>query len=329
MNAPDYLKRLKSGLRGFSPKKRTVLLEEIAGHIEMAQNDPGFAADPEARSQRLAAEMGSPGDLSRALRNVYRPSRWLDFLLVVFPTIFFLTGALQNFLFEYIEPWVSRNASDVSPVIYMPVYIASLVILIVVGILRGSKSLWVYWLSLAFLFSLLMCDASRFYDLRIDNPHMILSALFVEFAWLPVLVGLAVWLVLIALHSHETLVRVMALLPIILTAGGLVRVLVWGPFGPTVGYSGGPRVELICSYYIPLLLSVLWPALFYLFQNRLLRWLGLLVYAISLSAVDPYVWVYTDYPGLILLWNLPLLLVVCAWVVEAAQGRHIYLKPDA
>ena len=89
------------------------------------------------------------------------------------------------------------------------------------------------------------------------------------------LVGLAVWLVLIALHSHETLVRVMALLPIILTAGGLVRVLVWGPFEPTVGYSGGPRVELICSYYIPLLLSVLWPTLFYLFQNRLLRSFGL------------------------------------------------------
>ena len=64
----------------------------------------------------------------------------------------------------------------------MPVYIASLVILIVVGIFRGSKSLWVYWLSLAFLFSLLMCDASRFYDLRIDNPHMILSTLIVEFA---------------------------------------------------------------------------------------------------------------------------------------------------
>ena len=90
--------------------KSEPVCEDIAGHIGMDQNDPGFAADPEARSQRLAAEMGSPGDLSRALRNVYRPSRWLDFLLVVFPTIFFLSGALQNFLFEYIEPWVSRNA---------------------------------------------------------------------------------------------------------------------------------------------------------------------------------------------------------------------------
>jgi hypothetical protein len=85
MDSNEYLKRLKEYLTGFSSEEREALIEEIASHIEEGETDPHFSEDMGNKIRSLECEMGSPRDLGRAFKDVYRPTNWIEYLLVVSP----------------------------------------------------------------------------------------------------------------------------------------------------------------------------------------------------------------------------------------------------
>jgi len=325
MNEPDYLERLKAGLSGFSPEERTVLLEEIAGHIEAARDDPGFAHDPEGRSQRLAAEMGSPEDMSRGLREVHRPNRWIDCLLVMLPGILVLPWV--NVILQLLFPQAGELTFASSALfIGIRVTIALHAGLVIVSLLRGSRALLAFWLPETILTIFVLCFREKRWQLMRgyfnSSPGGVIESLF----WLALLTALAVWLMIFLQRTREPLLRVLALLPFLFTAGNMAA----GSLISTGGFPGGYNLPqwTLFGYFGPHQVGhVIWPVLFYLSRQRPLRWLGLLVYALPLALMN--LLASTLYPALVMLWSTPVLLVVWAWVVDVVQGRQIQLKPDA
>jgi hypothetical protein len=86
MNTADtFIEQLSHHLKQFSGVQRQDILDEIASHFEAGQNDPQLGSTPEERKTNLMNEMGSPSELGQGLRNVYRPNRLVDFLLVFIP----------------------------------------------------------------------------------------------------------------------------------------------------------------------------------------------------------------------------------------------------
>ncbi len=60
-------------------------MDEIASHMESGGEDPHMGTDQTARMQNTLREMGSPDDLGRGLRNVHRPTPWLEFAVIFVP----------------------------------------------------------------------------------------------------------------------------------------------------------------------------------------------------------------------------------------------------
>jgi hypothetical protein len=315
MNAPDYLERLKASLKGFPPEEQAALLEEIAGHIEAAQMDPGFGPDragTETRGQRLAVEMGSPEELGRGLREVHRPKRWIDFLLVMIPLLLVLP--LVNGLFQLLFPQVNA-VNFASPALYfgIRVTIALQGGLVVVSLLRRSKALLAFWLPETILIIFVLCYREKRWEMTGGYFNASLGGEIESVFWLALLAGLLIWLVDFLVRSREPLLRVLALLPFLFTAGNMAV----GSLISMGGFPGGYNLPqwALFGYFGPHQVGhVLWPVLFYLARQRSFRWLGLLVYALPLPLMN--LLASTHYPALALLWSAPVLLVVGAWVGE-------------
>ena len=315
MNAPDYLERLKASLKGFPPEEQAALLEEIAGHIEAAQMDPGFSADrsgAEAPGKRLAAEMGSPEDLGRGLREVHRPRRWIDFLLVMVPV--FLVLPLVNGIFQLLFPHLSE-VNFASPALYFGIRttIAVQAALIAVSLLRRSKALLAFWLPETILVVFVLCYREKRWEMTGGYFNASLGGVIESVFWLALLAGLVIWLVDFLVRSREPLLRVLALLPFLFTAGNMAV----GSLISMGGFPGGynlPQWALFGYFGAHQVGHVLWPVLFYLPRPRPLRWLGLLVYALPLALMN--LLASTHYPALAMLWSTPVLLVVGAWAAE-------------
>jgi hypothetical protein len=315
MNAPDYLERLKASLKGFPPAEQAALLEEIAGHIEAAQMDAGFGSNPsgpDAPGQRLAAEMGSPEELGRGLREVHRPNRWIDFLLVTIPL--FLVLPLVSDILQLLFPQVNA-VNFAAPALYIGIRVTIVLQagLLAFSLLRHSKTLLAFWLPETILIVFVLCYREKRWEWVTGYFNSSLGGVIESIFWLALLAGLIIWLVDFLLRSREPLLRVLALLPFLFTAGNMAA----GSLITTGGFPDGynmPQWILFGYIGVQQIGRVLWPVFFYLPRQRPLRWLGLLVYALPLALMN--LLASTRYPVLAMLWSTPVLLVVGAWVFE-------------
>ena len=89
MTPEEYLRRFSQQLKDFSPEEQASLLEEISSHIESHQEDSRIAQNSEERRNKLMSELGSPQEMVRKFKMIYRPNRFVEFLLVVIPYLLY------------------------------------------------------------------------------------------------------------------------------------------------------------------------------------------------------------------------------------------------
>src|SRR5512146_1989358 len=87
--AEEYMRTLRQQLKDFSLKEQEELVEEINSHIEDAEEDPKMGKDAEQRRKKLMNELGSPKEIGRGFKEIYRPDRLIDYLLIAIPYLFY------------------------------------------------------------------------------------------------------------------------------------------------------------------------------------------------------------------------------------------------
>ncbi len=132
----DYLQRLQKQLKGFAPEERAALMEEIRSHIESGEQDPEMGKDAENRRAKLMHELGSPEEMGRGFKALYRPNRLVDYLLIAIP---FALYPLLNSLYLQLRPQYPWMDVRVDVLIHLP--------LVAIGIWRRSALVTLFWIS--------------------------------------------------------------------------------------------------------------------------------------------------------------------------------------
>jgi hypothetical protein len=139
MKPEDYLRALWDQLKGFSPRERDLLVEEISTHFESGEDDPAQGMDQEQRRQKLLSEMGLPEQMGKGFRDIHRPGRLIDYLLILIPTAvvyIFARFSLHNEL-------LNISGMLVRVVIAYSIFC---ILMVAIGFLRRSLYLKLYWI---------------------------------------------------------------------------------------------------------------------------------------------------------------------------------------
>ncbi len=320
MKADEYLARLQAQLKGLPPEKQKELIEEIGSHLAEGLSDPRLDTDPVERAQRLEIEMGAPEDMGRRMQNIHRRNRWIDYLLVVLPAII-LSPLITFVLFRLFPMAGSGLAINSSTYWSMRVLFLVHIILVVIGIQRyrrfGSPGLGVYWLVETWWGVFALCMREQRWRFGSFSNVGAIETIF----WLAVLAGLGIGLIRMLVRGRDPLMWVLGLLPFTMAVGNLVigQMLLSGGFP-----NGYNLPNWVFGYFGPTQIAlVVWPALFFLFRQRPLRWLGLLVDAAPLALMNLVA--AFQYPKWVVLWSLPVVLVLGGWMFDwlyKGQGKR-------
>lgn len=306
MNAGDYLTRLQSQLNGFSSQEKTELIEEIAAHIEAGEKDPGLGHDIADRAGRLEKELGSPDELGRRLRQVHRPGRWLDYFLVVLPTVLIFP------LLPLIAALVSSLPAQVESIswISLRVMICIQAGLVLISRWKASPGVLIHWLSsIVLILTGLLLSEARWPWLPADVTAMNTVSLPEMGFWFAALALLLAWLIRVIYQQRgEPLLVILAVTPFLFAAANYAAVLtyVYHHMEPAAYVS--PRLGWFGLYQVA---SFLWPALFFLPHQRDLRWAGLMLLPVTYLVYN--FWPYHAYPLVVTLYLLPACLVLITW----------------
>ncbi len=310
-----YLQSLQKHLKGFPPEKQAELMEEIRSHIESGENDPGMGGDAEQRQEKLKNELGSPEDLGGGLQSVYRPNRFIDYLLVAVPyALYPLLGMLYTRLLPQ-YPWVDVRLDIL---IHLP--------LVAIGLWRRSAALTLFWIS-AITPGLLYIVTEGFWQgYWYFGLQTILWAFLL--AGLLFITGLMVWK-----NRHDFLTVAYALLPLAVLLMGVVLWIIH-PVSYTA-YSAVDRSLLIIflemqGRWILFYGIFVTMALFFLPSNRGLRLIGLTIWAAMLGFGRQYLMDYqTGNLAMLAHWVyylyvlLPLSIVFLAGWLERINNQHL------
>jgi hypothetical protein len=322
MNAEEYLDHLNAELKGFHPEEKAELIEEVAVHIEDGLADPRLGNDLPERGQKLESEMGSPHDLGRGLKEIYRPNRWVDFLLVFvpyeilkYPILIILTlilgGLARTNSSPFSEPHIMANSR-----IFFLLY----GLLVLIALRRRSLDVLFFWLpqTILIVFTLIFRE-KRWLPESPFNTNMV--SMFESLFWLILLAGMISWLAyLLWVNRHDVLLIVLALLPFLITFGNMTQ----SQYISRGYFSGGyqlPDWNLAFIGGFPLgpyqISMLIWPMLFYVSRHRQMRWLGLLLYATPLALMN--IVASMRYPQLAAIWIIPITLVVIGWLIDQSK----------
>jgi hypothetical protein len=321
MNADEFIVRYQARLKGLSPDKQAELIEEIGAHLEEGQFDVRLGADPTERTQRLMQEMGTPEDMGRRMQNIHHHNRWIDYCLVVVPLLIF--SPLISMVLIWLSSGLGAERVMGSLSYYWSIRILFLIhfALIMIGYQRyrrfGDPGLVVYWLAETLWGVVAICMREQRW-LLLDGYNRIPSGKIETFFWVAVLAGLGIGLFRIIARSKDPLIAVLGFLPFSIALGNLVT----GQMMTSGSFPNGYHMPYwVLGYFGPTQISlVVWPALFFLFRQRQVRWLGLLANAAPLALMNLVASV--QYPGLVFIWSLPLLLVLAGWVMD------VYNRPN-
>lgn len=321
MKADEYLARLQAQLKGLPPEKQKDLIEEIDAHLGEGLSDPRLGAGPVERAQRLETEMGIPEDMGRRMQNIHRHNRWIDYLLVVLPAL--ILSPLITFVLFLLFPMTGSGLA-IDSIAYswgMRVLFLVHIVLIGAGIQRyrrfGSPGLGIYWLVETWWGVVALClreQRWRFGSFLNLTPAGAIETIF----WLAVLAGLGIGFIRMVVRARDPLVMVLGLMPFTVAVGNLVT----GQMMISGGFPNGYHLpNWVPGYFGPTQIAlVVWPALFFLFPQRPVRWLGLLVDAAPLALMNLVA--AFQYPTLVLLWSLPVVLVLAGWTFDLLYKRQ-------
>ncbi len=319
----EYLRSLRKQLTSFPPDEQEALIEEIRGHIEGGEEDPRMGRDMEERRKRIMNELGSPKDMGKGLRALYRPDRLIDYLLILIPYLFY--PYLDSL---YISLMPKYNWADVrlDVLIHLP--------LVAVGIWRRSAPVTLFWATI--LISQLFIITGQlywYYGIQTIFWALLLVGLLV-------LAGNIVWK-----NRNNSLTVVFGLLPLsmcivgsLLNTLSVVRpfeLLIWRSAWVASQHAGyGLLDRSLLAIYIQVrdftqFYSVLALALFFLPSNRALRWIALMANGLMIGLGHHYLsdWRYEMglmAPWIYILWViLPLFIVLFGWWLERTRQQQL------
>jgi hypothetical protein len=270
-----YLRDLRAQLKGFSEKEQAAILDEISDHIASGEEDPN-----PGRGERMA-ELGSAQDMAQNFKNVYRPGRWIDFLLIFIP-VYLLMPLILPILQRVLGSGDAWNGIVLRTDIRVTVGLGLLFALW--ALKRRSAVLLAFWVpDVMTRIIVLMTREQRW---RIGNEVVGGATSWMEsLAWYVALLGLAFWLGQIVWRNRrDILILLFALQPFIVTAFNV------GTFAYASAYALDPHYPNWAIRGIGLinLTEMISLAGFCLLRSRNLRWLafssGMLCFATWMSA---------------------------------------------
>lgn len=311
MTPDEYLRILNQQLKHFSPAEQASLQEEIASHIERHEEDLRAINDPEERRKVIMSELGSPIEMGKRLKLIYRPDRFVEFLLAAVP---YLLYPFVNVMF--------REILGLEYVARAEIVLYSLLIL--VGLWRRSILITLFWSTMIFsqIASMLLVGYAFYGNLQ-------------SVLWLAYAIGLLFLIGQIVRQSrNDLLTLVFACLPLLLCAYGSLFVLLY-PQNLNSHLLGVLDRFLLNIYaqsgdggYFSYFGHILAIALFFLVANRDIRWLALMIFGLVETLSRSYLnlsqqlmppWVYSLYV------LLPLTLVFLGWWLDRTQRKPLNL----
>jgi hypothetical protein len=311
MNADDYLQRLEGQLKDFPAESRQDLLDEIASHLESGQQDPHLG-DEAAREKKILSEMGTPEQMGRGLRGLYRPNRLVDLLWVYIPDV--IASQLIYLVVANLYPVLTREPIAADPMMYLSIRLVIVLGLVcaLVGWKRRSTPLLLFWITATVgSVASLMTREHRWAPGCETVPGTTWEGLL----FYAILVVLLVWLVrTLEQNRYDPLLVVFAALPLGLTGVNYAAALISLTLNPA-------RDVLFTNSTILYLAGWLAGiALFFLVQNRDLRWLGLVLIAITYT-IAPLAQ-YGFYLPIIGLYGVLMALVFIGWALDLRSRGH-------
>ncbi|HEX9014044.1 MAG TPA: hypothetical protein VF813_11025, partial [Anaerolineaceae bacterium] len=297
------------------PEEQADILDEIASHIESGEEDGRLGEGPD-REERLRWEMGSPGQLGRGLRGLYRPNRSGDLLWALIPYYLVTLAASEAYSLAY-RSLQNPSPSDAFFMILGRVSVVVYLALLGVGWRRRSVPLMIFWLTEAAGALVMLMTRERRW---VPGNELIPGS-----AWESILflAGLAVLLVLLVRilrgQRYDLLWVVFALLPLVNTAAnyGTTSLL------QTISIYQPEVNALILSIAVRLAWTA-GTAFFFLLQPREPRWFSLLLIAVSMAV--PNLALYGFFPQVVVMWSGVMGVVLLGWAwdwVSRHPGRPL------
>ena len=338
MTPQNYLRSLRAQLKGFSAQEQDDLLEEISTHFESGENDPELGKDPQQRRQKVLAEMGSTRQLGNGFRDVHRPGRLVDYLLILIPTLL---------IYILLRVFLGRGMVDQAEVfIRIPFWYSLFCILMLfISFLRRSLYLKLYWMVILGLWAAQL-PGLIFYDYFQNNQKTVFS--FFLKPGVPTMTfsfsRLAAWaewivptLLLLTLlwFIGRTIRHVRFDLLTVAYAGLLTLWGIWTYFQPmaetgvstwfqhyfgTYAYEAGSLIFARGMFIVPWsILAAL--GLFFLVDKRDLRWVALAFYSCAAGVSDLFLIKISVFWIFILVNEVlfPAAIVLTAWYFETRR----------
>jgi hypothetical protein len=316
MNADDYLQRLEGQLKDFPTEDRQDLLAEIASHLESGQQDPALGDKPE-REARVLSEMGTPEQMGRGLRGLYRPNRLIDLLWLLIPDL--IASQVIYLVVANLYPVFTREPVAADPQLYLSIRLVVILGLIctLVGWKRRSMPLLIFWLTATVgSVASLMTREHRW----APGTETIPGTAWEGLLFYAILAVLLVWLVrTLEQNRFDPLLVVFAALPLGLTGVNYAAALT----ALNLNLTRDLLFHNSTEFYLVGWLSGI--ALFFLAQNRDLRWLGLVLISTT-YAIAPLAQ-YGFYLPIIGLYGALIAIVFIGWALDLrhrgrGQGDH-------
>ncbi len=316
----EYLRSLQQQLKSFPAEERIAIMAELRSHAESAEADLRMGNDPEQRRSKLMKELGSPADMGKGFLALYRPNRFVDYLLVAIPYVLSRYVHDLYLLLQPQYPWMDIRLNVLFDLV-----------MILVGLRRRSALITLFWIPLA-VFEILYVVLQgvwqpywySYWDFGLQTVVGVILLLGVA-----ALLGQIVWK-----NRHDALIVVFAVLPLGMELLGTA----FGSIRP-VSYIYNPLDRSLLVIFLTMLggnaqlygtLATI--AVFFLASNRDVRWASLLASALIIGFGRVYLfdferstvalvaqWVYYLYV------LVPLVAVGYTWYLDRCRRQQIQL----
>lgn len=318
----EYLRSLRKQLTSFPPDEQEDLIEEIRSHIEGGEEDPRMGRDMGERRKRIMNELGSPKDMGKGLKALYRPDRLMDYLLILIPYLFYL---YLNSLYISLMPKYGWVDVRLDVLIHLP--------LIAVGLWRRSAVLTLFWTTLLVSQLFIIAGTYWYYGAQTIFWALLLIGLLT-------LAGNLLWK-----NRNDPLTVVFGLLPLSMCIIGVLlnalsvihpfELLIWRSAWVASQHDGyGLLDRSLLAIYINIrdftqFGSVFALALFFLPSKREIRWIALVISGLMIGLGHHYL---LDFqyrsnlmaPWIYILWVvLPLFIVLFGWWLERSRQQQL------
>ena len=297
----EYIRTLRQQLKGFSADEQNELIDEINSHIESGEEDSKIGKDSEHRREKMIHELGSPKDMGRNFQELYRPNRFIDYLLILLP--YFLYPYL-NTLYSTLMPRYSWADIRLDILIHLP--------LVAVGLWRRSAPLTLFWATILIsqLF-IITVQMDLYYGIQTAFWAFLLLTLLA-------LAGSLIWK-----HKNDLLIVIFGLVPLSMCIlGNILSTL------HIADYSFGPIGQSLLLIYssvnsVIFYIMMLAMAAYFLAASRQFRWLALMLYSLAIGVSQSYLNnVFSE--QIYMLWIvLPLTLVILGWYLEQNNRKRL------